>query len=156
MHIEMEWDDLFSPKIVAAKTTALEMSLRAGFREPLLASKPYLSNALDENFATAGHGSWASLSPNTRLKKKKNKDKILIESGKLRRSAKALARWDVANNEATFNSLPGSVGYGYLHITGTSKMPSRDWLAIDGSIVDEIGIAVFVPWLAAKLEKAGF
>lgn len=156
MHIEMEWDDLFSPKVVAAKTTALEMSLRAGFREPLLASVPYLSNAIDENFATAGHGSWAPLSPKTILKKKKNKDKILIESGRLRKSASAKARWHVANDAASFDNLPGSVGYGYVHITGTSKMPSRDWLAVDGSIVDEIGIAVFGPWLAVKLEKAGF
>lgn len=157
MHIEMEWDDLFSPKVVAAKTTALEMSFRAGFREPLLASRRHLANAIDENFATAGHGTWAPLSPKTVLKKKKNKNKILIESGRLRRSAAALGRWHVDNNEAVFSNLPGSVEYGYLHITGTNKMPSRNWLDVDGdSLVDEIGIAVFGPWLATKLEKAGF
>ena len=100
MHIEMGWDDAFSPKVVAAKTTALEMSMRAGFREPLLASRRHLANAIEENFATAGHGSWAKLSPNTVLKKKKNKDKILIESGRLRTSATALVRWHLANNDA--------------------------------------------------------
>ena len=156
MHIEMEWDQFNSPKVVALKTTVLEQSIRAGFIEPLLASRRYLANEIDENFATAGHGSWKPLSRRTVERKKRNKDKILIESGRLRRSATAISRWHVKNDEAVFESLPQSVWYGYLHLEGAGKLPIRDWLSIDGSVVDEIGIAVFGPWLERKLENAGF
>lgn len=157
VYLDVSWEDgIHNPKVLATRMTVFENTIRTGgFRQPLLKSVPILSEEIDENFAVGGRPPWAPLSPKTIARKKKNAHSILIESGALRRSASAHNRWHVSNDIAAYGNLPNSVSYGYYHLEATYTRPIRDWLTVNGNIIDTIGVTIFEPWLDTKLSEAG-
>ena len=155
--IEFDWEPGDrNPAALATRMTAFEASIRSGgFREPLLESRHILAEEIDTNFAVGGRPPWTALAESTKRQKRRNKERPLIHTGRLRRSAGAVGRWKVKNDEARFSDLPSSVEYGYYHLLGSSRMPVRDWLNVPEGTEDVIGITVFNPWLERKLNEAG-
>lgn len=125
------------------------------FREPLkLAIQGVLAPSIRKNFDEGGRPAWPELADATIKRKKRNKDKILVESGKLRRVASQYNSWTVTTNSATLDVLPGAE-YGSFHETGTKNMPERPFSTIQSDDADEVEL-VFEIWLRRRARARNF
>lgn len=148
-----EWDDVFGPKLAARKLDALDLSIRAGgFRIPLEQSvRQVIIPEIKHQFAVGGDPKWAELAESTKQRKKRNKDRILIETGTLEKAATALARWRIKNDEAIFTGLPGQAIYGNFHLVQGYHRPIRDWARWNNSAKDRID-NIFDAWVLLKIK----
>lgn len=155
MPVFIEWDVVSSPAVASAKLAALGVSLRAGgFRVPLQRSvREAVIPEIERQFAVGGDPKWPDITDSTKETKMRRVGHaypILVETGRLKKAATALARWHVKNDEARFTGLPGYAAYGTFHVTGTKYMPQRHW----GNWRDNAGEAVhqiFDEWIEEKI-----
>ena len=107
-----------------------------------------LVEQVDENFATAGHGTWAPLAPSTlaRRRKKGAGAQILVDTGRLAASI------NQGNTEVTGNSIEvfTNVKYAKYHVSPEArhKIPLRDFFAIDMPHFLEQGTEVLIQEIA--------
>ncbi len=134
MSVEVHWDRVMGPARAAARITGLERKLRrGGLRQPLQeivreVLAPSMRRQFETNGVSGDGNAWSPLKETTQRRWNKRASPALVQSGKLKRAAGAIARWNVNNNEVRFAGLPLSVVYGYLHQTGTVNMTDRPWI----------------------------
>jgi len=65
---------------------------------------------------------------------------ILVDSGDLKQLATGGSNWTYRHLSGTEQAMEmgDPTGYGAYHITGTNKMPARDWSYISSEAVDEM------------------
>ena len=152
------------PIILVGEFAALGNSLRS-FRRPLeLAVKKVVIPSIDRNFVQGGRPQrWEALSPSTVKRRGGDRSRILQRSGKLRRSATAMARWTFTRESAyAGGAWPRTIFYGPLQHTGFGDQfgsgpwtPSRPFMMIQNEDQAKIE-AVFVGWLKANVLVHGF
>jgi phage gpG-like protein len=90
-----------------------------------------LIEQVDENFATAGHGTWPPLAPATLARRRGGGAgaQILVDTGRLAASVNA-ANIDTGND---YIEVFSNVKYAKYHVSSEprTKVPLRDFLAID-------------------------
>ena len=155
MTVFIEWDVVSGPAVASAKLAALGVSLRAGgFRKPLQRSvREVLVPEIERQFAVGGDPKWPDITDSTKETKMRRVGHtypILVETGRLKKAATALARWHVKNDEATFTGLPGYAAYGTFHVTGTKYMPQRNWANWRDNTGDAVH-QVFDEWVEEKI-----
>lgn len=123
------------PSVIQAGFQDLFVGIQS-FKEPLTtAVNKVVIPGIQQNFAVGGRPPWPPLSDST-LVRKGGDDRILIRSGKLARVAAQKNVWQInggygiGEGTAKMTGLPG-VEYGFYHLTGTSRMPIRDFLTIN-------------------------
>jgi phage gpG-like protein len=113
---------------VAGMVKSLDRELR-NMRAPLERSAyDVLAPSIQQNFIAGGRPSWQPLAEATQLQREElgfDPDQPLIRTGALERATAQRSRWTITQTEARMGKLPSSVGYGYLHQSGTDFMPAR-------------------------------
>lgn len=90
---------------------------------------------IESNFDTGGHGLWKKHSPGYTNRT----GMLLIDKGKMRKSATTLSAWNIKAMEAIYNGdrfRSVAKKYANYHITGTRKMPARNFAMLQPSTVD--------------------
>lgn len=103
-----------------------------------------LIDGVQENFATGGHGKWQGLAEST-LKRRGAGAQILVDTGRLRASIHA----DVGPSHVEVST---DTVYGMYHVTGTSRLPRRDFLDVDEASLEAAADTI----VDGILEAAGF
>jgi phage gpG-like protein len=149
-----------SPFVIANQFDKLGLQIRS-FREPLKRSiQQVMAPSLQANFAAGGRPTaWQPLSQFTLNRKKKNRDKILVRSGKLRQRAGQLKIWtiDGKNGLAYIGpKLPNDIWYGAVHQSGWDTpdgigVTPRQWALIQAGDIGDIE-AVFSDWIQERVD----
>lgn len=120
----------------------------SSFKTPLdRAVRQVMAPAIQTNFVTQGHGSWAPLAWQTMY----DKDRLgyppdmLVRTGTMKRKATQIGLWNVSGHEASYDpsALPP---YSVYHIEGTRVMPQRDFTEMRDAEADAV-VNVFDVWI---------
>lgn len=156
--LDIDFDPM--PTLYAHSMYELALDIRS-YREPLKrAIQGVLSPSFRHSFDTGGRPPWEPLSEST-IERKTAKgvaqpDKILVETGALRRVVSQLNIWTINGpaGEAFVSTLPGTE-YGEFHLDGTEHMPARPFLEITPADEEEI-VEVFDRWILERFARHGW
>lgn len=144
------------PPQVARDYAGLARDVRS-FHEPMKRSvQQVMAPSLRLNFEVGGRPGWVPLAAAT-LEKKSRKgqpEDILIATGVLRRKAGQLNLWKITRTTAEI-MLPNDIQYAVFHMTGTNKMPAREWAIIQPEDADAI-TEVFDRWIRERAARRGW
>jgi phage gpG-like protein len=121
-------------------------------REPLKRSiQKVLAPSFQKNFDVGGRPSWEPLDEDTLARK--GNSSILVDTGLLRTVAGQLNLWTIDGIEgmAYIDDMPRAE-YGMFHQDGTSKMPQRQWAAIQEEDIADI-YDVFGDWVEERWSR---
>jgi phage gpG-like protein len=118
--------------------------------------------SIRENFDAEGRPSWEPLSESREAQKAVQglPPDILTASGALRRIATQLNIWEFDGGYGSGEAVAsitgfGDADYGELHMSGTERMPAREFAVLQEE--DEDGILeVFDNYIAMRQARAGF
>lgn len=146
--------DGFYPSVQATVADINKLSRNLhNFTEPLTISlEEVIIPSIRENFNAEGRPSWAQLAENT-VKARKSSHPILHVTGTLEDAVTSRSSWRVTPSEVSLASL--GVSYAAFHQGGTSKMPARQFVAIQSEDVEKI-TEIFNVWLETQIRKSGF
>jgi phage gpG-like protein len=161
------------PIILVGQFGELAAGVRS-FHEPLKRSiQEVVIPSIKTNFDYNGRPPWAPLSGTTWAMRGETsidsegnqiinqEGDILVRTGKLKRSAVALARWKITRDEAyAGGDWPATAWYGPIQQTGFvgghgAETPARPFMLIQDEDVPKIE-EVFVDWFKSRLAMSGF
>jgi phage gpG-like protein len=159
------------PWVLVRDFDLLGLSVQS-FKVPLERSvRKVLIPSIDMGFTTGGYGEWPEHSPDTT--QRWGPHPLLQLTGRLRRTATALARWQFTREEAFMADWPASVSYGLIHQVGGSRdvaakgtggkqtdvtrmvIPARPFLEMQPNDMEKIEM-IFMQWLSERIAWAGF
>lgn len=97
------------------------------------AIKKVIIPQFENTFAVGGIPHWRPLAESTI--RKKGHDTILVDSDQLRQGATSIDTWQISGGIAT---MFDPVEYGHWHISGTTHMPARNFVGLDGTTEDAL------------------
>lgn len=143
--------------IIATQVALKELGFRIqSFKEPLdISIREVLIPTISENFATQGQGKWDSLAARTLEDKAKMgaPNRMLVRTKKMIIAATQVSSWSFGGSrdsaELNLNKLPE---YSTYHITGTRKMPRRDFTEVPAKAIDEVQ-DIFTTYIQFRINR---
>ena len=136
---------------------ANDFAKNGGLREPIeeIVREVFIPS-ITQNFQRGGRPQrWDPLAPATL--KRRSGSTPLVDSKKMSKSAKALARWIIKGNEATydFSTFPERSWYAIIHDegydSGTWKIPQRQFAMIQMPEDANHAIEILADWVRRKV-----
>lgn len=113
-----------------------------------------MAPSIERNFEAGGRPrEWKPLDPETirqRVEQGYGTGPILVRTGRLKRSASAIRRWNVSRGVAETTEFPPSVFYAPFHQFGTRYMPARPFMMIQEEDAEEIE-EIFFEWMSEQI-----
>jgi len=138
---------------------ALDFAGANRMRQPLLKiSREVLSPSINRNFAVGGRpNKWEQVGTSNYRSKKGDKaggSSPLWVTGKMKRSAKAFARFRVFKNELTYGNFPSTLWYAVVHddakMAKRAGIPQRAFALIQPQDIDD-SLRIFGDWVEDRV-----
>lgn len=142
-----------------ADRLAFDLAGSNRMRQPLLKiGREVLSPSIEKNFAVGGRPKkWEQVGTSKYRDQKGDRlgeSSPLWVTGKLKRSAKAFARFKVKNNELTYGYFPATLWYAGVHDDAASakraEIPQRPFALIQAQDIDDAR-DIFWDWFEDKI-----
>ncbi len=129
-------------------------------RQPLLdIAKEVLAPSIDKNFKVGGRPTrWKASSPIStyRLEKDGEGEPTLWVTGKMKRAAKALARFKVKNNTMTYGYFPAKLWYAMVHdsasVSARANIPHRPFALIQADDIPKME-RILMDWVERRVSR---
>jgi len=138
---------------------ALDFAGSNRMRQPLLKiARNVLAPSIDKNFAVGGRpNKWAQVGTSTYRAKKGDRQgssSPLWVTGKMKRSAGALARFRVSSNKLTYGNFPTTLWYAVVHdnaeLAAKAKIPQRPFALIQSEDISD-SLRIFGDWVEDRV-----